>query len=1186
MSRDRAERPILPICAGSVIAGATILLAGDRPPERTVSRTAAKIKPEPGRQSVDGLPEPVFGSFRTMSPVSSGLPDYERQSVEASSLQRARLTQSTNGLALAASAPIPLSDTAFATSSPLNDGGLPAPDFGDPGQSPDANSQSLALPIIGVVRVADHELIAPAVPTEEAGSELTTTAGVDPALSVTQEELPLAELVASELPQVQDQFVPAAPVASAAIEPAALPTAPSAAPTAVPTIKQIQLATPSSQSEAVRTESAITKPVVVDAPLDRRVLANVSDPDPGQAALVHEAVRPQSPTIAKTYIPQTSKLGEGPGKRTYPVSDNAPLFTYDDELILEVSVAGYPGGDTVIAYGTFDAVYLPLGTLARILDLAINVSDDGHYASGWFLDESRTLTINLRQSEASVARRSVSLHASDALAFDGELYLRAEKFSEFLPLTMTPDLRNQSVKIATLEPFPFEERLKREADRERLASRASNQEVQRWPREETPWLALSIPTGDIEFRAMSDTARGSRMEGDLRLAGDFAFMSAQAFLGASSDEGLINAHIELGRRDPDADLLGPLQATEFQMGDVATLSMPIGLRGISGRGAAITNTPIESLSVFETVDLRGNLPDGFEVELYRNGVLIDSTRTPVNGQYEFTQVSLDFGINVFRLVFHGPQGQRREEVRRFSVGDGRLPKGKLVYQFGMAQKDVNLLGIRGPNFSPGQDYGAWRATGQVSYGLTEGITANVAGAWFESGETRRWMGIAGVRTGLAGFALKADIGLSENGAKAAEVGIGGKFLGASFTLSHAEYSGEFVDESRGLAGDFLKRASEFDANFNISFGSGPEGNLLPISARARYFEFRNGRKQISANLRGSVRMFGAVLSNTLDYNSNSGSGGSSFSQLVGNFDLATLNRKKTQARLSLGYGIVPDLELVSTSIEIDHAIDDLTFVNASIGHGFKDKDTQFGLSAIRQFERFTVAVDGRYGLKRGTHAFVLRLGTSFGRDPLSGRFFLGEPGQAYSGAASIRAFQDLDGDRIYGDGDILLPEVEFASSSRTARTNEDGVARLGGLGAGNRASIQVDPSTLPDIFMAPFTRGIEVVPRPGRTHVTDFPIVGLSDVEGAVYFNRDGRTRGVAGVSIRLLDEHEDVFRFVRTEADGYYFFEEIPPGEYSLAIDPEQAKRLGICLDATEWVVVPFQSDRIARDLTIAECN
>ena len=157
--------------------------------------------------------------------------------------------------------------------------------------------------------------------------------------------------------------------------------------------------------------------------------------------------------------------------------------------------------------------------------------------------------------------------------------------------------------------------MKREAERAKLNSRGGKGEGEKWARQDTPWLGVSVPITDVELRAVSDSPLGERFEGDVRLAGDIAFMTAQAFVSATTRDGLVASLIQVGRRDPDADLLGPLGATDFQFGDVATTSTPVGLRGRAGRGGFISNRPVESASVFEQIDLRGILPTGYEVEL-------------------------------------------------------------------------------------------------------------------------------------------------------------------------------------------------------------------------------------------------------------------------------------------------------------------------------------------------------------------------------------------------------------------------------------------------------------------------------------------------------------------------------------------------------------------------------------------
>ncbi|WP_052761837.1 carboxypeptidase-like regulatory domain-containing protein [Aurantiacibacter luteus] len=943
-------------------------------------------------------------------------------------------------------------------------------------------------------------------------------------------------------------------------------------------------------SSPVLTEAALApEAVLTPAPASpsEEVADEIAEPAPPEAADDPPAAT-IAPEAAPEPPPQSRTTDLTPGRQTFPTtSADAPAFTIDDELILQVKVSGFDATDTIVAFGTRDGVFLPLGELSLILDLAIRVSDGGNYASGWFLSEDRTLTLDLRQGLVETADGSAPLARNLAQAFEGELYVRSDLLSSLLPLEFAPNLRSQAVLLTTLEPFPFEERMRREADRARLSQRGGDTRPREtWPREETPWLPFSMPIGDVELRAVSDSPRGTRGEVDLRLAGDLAWMTAEVYLGATTSDGLVSSLVSLGRRDIDAELLGPLNATEFRVGDVATLPMPMGLRGATGRGGYVTNHRFESYSVFDRIDLRGLLPDGYEVELYRNDVLLGSTAQAVNGQYEFLEVPVDYGLNVFRLVFYGPQGQRREEVRRLSVGDGRLSPGELEYSFGAVQNGTNLLGVQGPEFRPGLRYGQWQTVGEMAYGFSPALTGVASAAFFEDEGRQRWLATAGVRTGLGPLALRADIGTSDGGGHALGVGLGGPALGGAFTLSHFEYGGGFVDEVRSFTSQSLRRATELDFNTTIGLASAVDGVSLPLNLRARRLEFADGRSQMNAALRASARFSGLLASNTLEFSRSTNPGGPTFTQLAGDFNLATFNRSRTQVRGSLGYRILPDPALVQVSADVHHALDDRTVVNASAAYALESREFTVGVSAVREFERFTLALDGQYALQQRTYAVALRLGFSFGRDPLQDRFFITSPGKASSGAVALRAFQDRDGDLLYGPGDTALPEVTFTAFNNTASTDERGFARLGELGDGTPVAVQVDPSSLPDIAMAPVNRGVEIVPRPGRFHVLDFPVVEVSEVEGTVTFVDGANERGVSGLRLLLRGAREGAEYWTRTERGGYYFYEQVMPGEYEVVIDPEQAARLGICLDAGEPLVVSSQGSFVERNLTVRVCE
>lgn len=863
----------------------------------------------------------------------------------------------------------------------------------------------------------------------------------------------------------------------------------------------------------------------------------------------------------------------------------SPEFSYQDELILELKVAGYDATDTIVAYDSPQGIYLPLGALGRILDLAIRVSDNGHYAFGWVLREDRVVRIDLRQGISEIGGKEAALPGGFAVAFEGEMYLRGEDIVRFVPIEIDTSLRSQSVTIKTLEPFPFEERLEREADRKRLANGGAK-EADKWPRSATPWRIATVPGADLQLRAVSRSTDGEQLEGDLTLAGDLAFLSAQAFFSGNTQDGLVSSLVEVGRLDPDGQLLGPLRATEFAIGDVSNPSMPLGLRSVSGRGFSVSNAPLGAASAFDKIDLRGVLQDGYEVELYRNDILVDSTTDRVNGRYEFLQIPVDFGLNIFRLVFYGPQGQRYEEVRTISVGDGRLSKGELSYRVGAVQKDQNVLGVRDPDRILPGDFGDWRATAEFAYGLTTELTTVMSAAWYQDGGFDRWVASGGVRSSLGRFAVKADMATARGNAFAFSGGLAGRLGHTAFAFTHIEYTGGFLDETRTATREFLKRSTELNINTSLSLGKLGSGATIPITARLRRFETLDGREQTNALLRGSTRLPGLLVSNTFEFSRTSQPGATTFSQLAGNFDLATIGRSKTRGRASVGYTILPQPELLSVALEIDHALDERTSLRASAGYVFASSSPQASVSARRDFDRFSLSLDGNYTFDTKAYAVGLRLGMSFGRDPLTGRLFMSRESLATSGSASLLAFHDRDADGVFGPKDEALPDVDFIAFNSTSRTDERGIARLDSLGNGRPVSLQVDTTSLPDIDLAPASPGFEIVPRAGRVYGAEIAIVSLSEVEGTVALVRDGTRREVSGVRLELRRADGIAAAFAKTEVDGYFFFERVQPGKYVIAIDSGQASRLGICLDKEYPVEIGSDSEVQALDVSLITCS
>lgn len=874
--------------------------------------------------------------------------------------------------------------------------------------------------------------------------------------------------------------------------------------------------------------------------------------------------------------------GEGQGL----VADQNSLspISSEDELILELQIEGTENRDTIIAYGRLPEVYLPFGLISRLLDLAVTVSDDGKFASGWILQEDTTLALEAGKSFFVAMGEELQIPLGSVVAFDGEMYVRPEALETILPVKVKVDIRAQSVKIQTLETFPFQAQQARDNRRNLLNSQQNAEKEGGFTRQEIPYLWYEVPKADIELRGVSDSTRGTRMEGELYLAGDLAAASAEMFLSTSSNDGLTAALLEVGRDDPDGELLGPLNATSFALGDVQSSQQAVGLRSSFGRGVRVTNSPLNAQSVFDEIALRGVLQDGYEVELYRNGILLGSTDRPVNGQYEFLQVPVDFGINSFRLVFYGPQGQKREEVQTIRVGDGRIPRGEFHYDFAVVQNERTLFDVRPSGAVIPPNAGSWRAISNASFGISNNMT--LVGSLSFDEKSRFGQEVVssfGLRTGVGSTGIRFDAAFSPTGAFGTVAGINAQVGGANITLNHAEYANGFVDEQRGSTGRGLARVTDLNLSTSLAFGP---NIFVPLIGRAKHLQYADGGQESRASLRTSARLSGFLFSNSIEFADFKDRDGDGNQQLVGNFDLATSKFGNFRIRAALDYDILPQAKPSAVAVITDLDIREKTYLRFSTGYRLDGSSFPFGASVLTRLGKTTLAFEGDYDLKRKSHSVALRWGLSLGKSAQG--FYVDEVSRARRGSVEINAFYDRNANGVRDADDEAVPNLTFFSPTETSETDQTGQALLTGLATNRPISVQLDQSSLPDISLVPVSPGFEIVPRRGRTHHADFPIVSVGEIDGTVHFVSVSGKQPVGGVRLGL--KPSDPGRpsiWIRSEADGFFYFEQVKPGRYELILDEGQADRLELCLASptTEELEVPADGGTQSTDVWVSKC-
>ncbi len=123
-------------------------------------------------------------------------------------------------------------------------------------------------------------------------------------------------------------------------------------------------------------------------------------------------------------------------------------------------------------------------------------------------------------------------------------------------------------------------------------------------------------------------------------------------------------------------------------------------------------------------------------------------------------------------------------------------------------------------------------------------------------------------------------------------------------------------------------------------------------------------------------------------------------------------------------------------------------------------------------------------------------------------------------------------------------------------TNKQGHVLIAGLSPYVPVSVGVDTSSLANPMLAPKKALQVVTPRPGVAARVEIGLVGAGDIEGIVA--KDGG-EGFEGLEVELVDANGEVVATTITDFEGFFLFERVAYGGYSIRIAKESAAIAGV---------------------------
>ena len=782
--------------------------------------------------------------------------------------------------------------------------------------------------------------------------------------------------------------------------------------------------------------------------------------------------------------------------------------------------------------GTF---YLPVSGILESLKIPHNVNLSPPVISGSYLNSENKFELNFKTHTAQIdSKKRFSFNASSMRIREIDYYVSLDVLRQVFDLNFSVDFNNLVLKLETPHQLP----IVAEFERQRKRSRQDRFELKKnyYPLK-FGRNRKKLAGGFLDYSIGSTISSNNNLYSyNLKAGGELLGGDIQGSLFGNHSKN--NNHITTQNLRWRYGWKDNPYITQAIMGQTRS----DGPENRSFTGIRLTNDPIESRFIYDEYEIEGTTTPGSEVELYFNETLYDYREIKQNGRYRFL-VPLTYGTSRLKLKIYDPAGGVHTQQRRLQVPYNFVPTDKLIYHFNAGQLESPIFGnTRESNI----------VQGDISYGVSNWLTQKLGVEYLQYLPDQSPLVYSTTSARLfKEYLVNVDL------APTAFYRINANAVypsSASWDIAFSHYpdAGPYniLGNDQEISGSVFLPFSILEQSFNIRFF----GN----------HNIRNDKTSTRYNLNLNTRLNSLNLG--LRY---AGNKSGVFTSSVGSSSaLSTYATYYTGRRPSLPK-ILRNLFLRG-EFGYDFSLSKLDRVSAQISRNvFKEGRIQasFSRNFTGGFNLLTVGftIDFNYTRSSSTvrysnsgTTFNQNIRGSIGYDDNQRNFRFSNRQHVERAGAAVRMYVDRNNSGNYDTGDDIVKDdaIRLGQAGTTEQT-EDGMIYVSQLQPYKRINMEINKSAIQNPLLVPEIEKFSFVTDPNQYKAINIPFYMSGVISGKVTKLKNGQKKAQPGLRIYLESEDGTFKKEMRTFNDGSFYAYEIPPGSYTLHIDPKQLKFL-----------------------------